>query len=218
MTLGEKIKSLRNKKGMTQESLAEELNVSRSTIAKWENDIGIPEISNLKLISRIFHVSLDDLLDDETSICTSKVEERKMNSENIKQNYANWYCTIDLVGWNDGVDHVLVLGEDEDFLFYKKEEKKRTVYGMLGKKYVASIRKESKCSTLNDTDAVDRNYFCNRNVLIEIACKEGLLKGFFDFRSDDYMDVYINAFDNAKIILDFGRELEISSITKIEEL
>ena len=122
MTLGEKIKSLRNKKGMTQESLAEELNVSRSTIAIWENDNGIPEISNLKLISRIFHVSLDDLLDNETTICTSKVEERKMNSESIKQNYANRYCAIDLVGWNDGVDHVLILGEDEDFLFYKKEE------------------------------------------------------------------------------------------------
>lgn len=62
MTLGDKLKLLRTKKGMTQEALAEKLNVSRSAIAKWESNNGIPEISNLKQISQVLNVSLDEIL------------------------------------------------------------------------------------------------------------------------------------------------------------
>lgn len=47
MTMGAKIKQLRSKKGLSQEKLAEKLNVSRSAVAKWEADGGIPEIDNL---------------------------------------------------------------------------------------------------------------------------------------------------------------------------
>ena len=65
MTLGEKIKLLRTKNGITQEIMAEKLNVSRSAIAKWETNNGFPEISNLKMISKIFHVSLDELINDD---------------------------------------------------------------------------------------------------------------------------------------------------------
>lgn len=47
MTIGEKIRKLRSEKGLSQEKLAERLNVSRSAVAKWEADGGIPEIDNL---------------------------------------------------------------------------------------------------------------------------------------------------------------------------
>ena len=63
MTLGEKIKFLRIKKGITQEAFAEKLNVSRSAIAKWETNGGVPEISNLKMISQIFDFRNDDYVD-----------------------------------------------------------------------------------------------------------------------------------------------------------
>ena len=53
---------------MTVRELAEKLNVSRSAVAKWETDNGTPEISNLKLISKMFSISLDDLLNDECQI------------------------------------------------------------------------------------------------------------------------------------------------------
>ncbi len=211
MTIGEKIKSLRTKKGMTQEALAEELNVSRSAIAKWENNNGIPEISNLKLISRIFNVSLDDIVDDETCIHPEK-------KRNVLSGYAGWYCSIDLVGWNDGVHEVLILSEDEDFLYYQKTEKKKTVYGMIGKKHVSTVEKKSQCDKLDVSVHVNREYFCNKNVLIEIACKEGLIKGFFDFTNDDYRNVVISTFENTKVVLNLGREIEINTVTKIEEV
>lgn len=213
MTLGDKLKLLRTKKGMTQEALAEKLNVTRSAIAKWENNNGIPEITNLKLISRIFDISLDKLLDDEASVGTSEVREKIIQSE-----YTGYYCDIDLVGWNNGVDRVLVLGEDEDFLYYQTTEKNRTVYGLLGKKYITSVHRYSQSDALKNYDNVNRNYFCNKHVFIEIALKEGFLKGFFDFRNDDYLDVIVTAFKDSKVLLKFGREINVDCITKIEEL
>ena len=64
MTLGEKLKEARKQVGLSQEELSEKLGVSRSAVAKWETDKGIPDIDNLKNISKLLNVSLDYLLDD----------------------------------------------------------------------------------------------------------------------------------------------------------
>lgn len=218
MTLGEKLKVLRNQEGMTQEALAEKLNVSRSAIAKWENGNGIPEISNLQLICKVFDVRLDDILADENENHTAEDKNEPSTMKKAQIGYIGWYCSIELVGWNDGAYDVLFLGEDEDFVFYQKTEKQRNIYGMLGKKYIRSIEKEKQCDTVKDVPNIDRNYFCNKNVFVEIAHKNGLLKGFFDFKNDDYLDVFISHFDDSKVWLSFGRELDICNVTKIEEL
>lgn len=64
MTLGEKIKEARKEAGLSQEQLAEKMSVSRSAIAKWETDKGIPDVNNLKVMSQLLGVSIDYLLDD----------------------------------------------------------------------------------------------------------------------------------------------------------
>lgn len=64
MTLDKKIKEARMKAGLSQEQLAEKLNVSRSAVAKWETDKGIPDVDNLKTLSKFLNVSVDYLLDD----------------------------------------------------------------------------------------------------------------------------------------------------------
>lgn len=51
----------RNKK-MTQEKLAKELNVSQSTVIRWENDISVITGSNLRNLALYFNVSADELL------------------------------------------------------------------------------------------------------------------------------------------------------------
>ena len=61
--LSVKLKELRKKHALTQEQLAEKLNVSRQAVAKWESGAGMPDIENLKNISLVFHVSTDSLLD-----------------------------------------------------------------------------------------------------------------------------------------------------------
>ncbi|WP_157663106.1 helix-turn-helix transcriptional regulator [Geobacillus thermodenitrificans] len=52
MTLGEKIKKARIEAGLSQEQLSEKLGVSRSAVAKWESGKGLPDIDNLKNLSK----------------------------------------------------------------------------------------------------------------------------------------------------------------------
>lgn len=60
--IGDFLKSLRKSKGLTQTELADMLNVSNKTISKWENGLGIPEMSTLLLLADIYEVSVDDIL------------------------------------------------------------------------------------------------------------------------------------------------------------
>ena len=64
MGLGEKIRRARKQCGLSQEQLAEKMCVSRSAIAKWETGKGLPDIENLKILSRLLGISVDSLLDD----------------------------------------------------------------------------------------------------------------------------------------------------------
>lgn len=68
MTFGEKFKQARKNAGYSQEEIAEKIGVSRSAIAKWETDKGIPDITNIKSIAQLLNVSIDDLLDDGTEL------------------------------------------------------------------------------------------------------------------------------------------------------
>lgn len=68
MTLGEKLKDIRKRFGLSQEKLANMLNVSRQAITKWENDTGIPDISNLQEISKVFGITVDYLLNNQNRL------------------------------------------------------------------------------------------------------------------------------------------------------
>lgn len=58
MSLGEKIKAMRQQAALSQEQFAEKLNMSRQAVTKWETGKGIPDIANLIAISEEFDVSL----------------------------------------------------------------------------------------------------------------------------------------------------------------
>lgn len=68
MTLGEKLKDARKQASLSQEQLAEKLGVSRSAVAKWETDNGMPDVGNLKVIAQLLDVSIDYLLDDSEGV------------------------------------------------------------------------------------------------------------------------------------------------------
>ena len=62
MTLGEKIRTLRKKAGLSQEALAEKLGVSRQAVSKWETGTADPSTSNLLALAKLFGVSAEELL------------------------------------------------------------------------------------------------------------------------------------------------------------
>ncbi len=64
MDISEKIYKLRKQSGLSQEQLAEQLNVSRQAVSKWESGTSLPESEKLVAISNFFNVSLDYLLKD----------------------------------------------------------------------------------------------------------------------------------------------------------
>jgi transcriptional regulator with XRE-family HTH domain len=67
MEIGNKINQLRKLSGMTQEQLAEKLHVSRQTLSKWESGATSPDLNSVVTISKLYHVSLDELLLEETA-------------------------------------------------------------------------------------------------------------------------------------------------------
>ena len=62
MTLGQRIQELRKQRGMSQEALGDALGVSRQAVSKWEGDNGIPELDTLITMSRLFEVTVGQLL------------------------------------------------------------------------------------------------------------------------------------------------------------
>ena len=65
MTTGEKLAVLRKKKELTQEQLAEILNVSRQSVSRWEMDAAFPETEKLIKLSKLMECSIDYLLNDD---------------------------------------------------------------------------------------------------------------------------------------------------------
>ena len=62
MNIGKHLKTLREKNNLTQEQLADKLFVSRSNVSKWERNISLPDAETLLELSKIFNVSVDDIL------------------------------------------------------------------------------------------------------------------------------------------------------------
>ena len=65
MIFADKLIALRKKAGWSQEELAQQLNVSRQSVSKWEGAQSVPDLDKIVQLSRIFGVSTDYLLKDE---------------------------------------------------------------------------------------------------------------------------------------------------------
>ena len=87
--LGNKIYELRKKKNLTQEDLALLLDISDKSVSKWENGSSKPTIENLKKLSNIFEITLDELIEIE-----EKADNQKKSS---KGNHTVAYAMFALI-------------------------------------------------------------------------------------------------------------------------
>ncbi len=81
MELSEKIQKIRKEQGLTQEQFANQLFVSRTAVSKWETGRGTPSIESFKLISNLYGISLDELLQPEEAIAVAE----NQNKENLNR-------------------------------------------------------------------------------------------------------------------------------------
>ena len=80
MDLGNKIMKLRKKEKMSQEILGNKLDVSRQTISNWELNITKPDADHIKKMSKIFHISIDEMLENDIR---DIMEEKISNTEKL---------------------------------------------------------------------------------------------------------------------------------------
>lgn len=74
MEFSEKLQKLRKEHNITQEGLADKLNVSRQAVSKWESGLAYPDTEKLIQLSKIFKISLDELINDDISDVSKKTE------------------------------------------------------------------------------------------------------------------------------------------------
>ena len=88
--ISERIQEQRKLKGLTQEQLAEKLDVSRQSISKWESNQSLPELDRIILMSEIFDVTTDYLL---------KGYNKQNDKINIKKDYTALGTALILIGF-----------------------------------------------------------------------------------------------------------------------
>ena len=88
MNLGNNLFQLRKKVGLSQEEVAEKLGVSRQTISKWETDETVPDICQAKKLAKLYHLSLDELI--EFDIDLKEIEQVIKNTDEEKEEKIDW--------------------------------------------------------------------------------------------------------------------------------
>ena len=88
MNLGNNLFQARKKAGLSQETVAERLGVSRQTISKWETDETVPDIYQSKKLAKLYHISLDELIEFDVDL--KEIEEVIKNTNEEKEAKIDW--------------------------------------------------------------------------------------------------------------------------------
>jgi len=89
MKFGDNLRKLRKLKKLSQEELAEKMQVSRQSVSKWETSESYPEMNNILELCKIFHCHINDLVNDNIIDINSLDEEIKMNVVKFKKEQQN---------------------------------------------------------------------------------------------------------------------------------
>ena len=93
MEFCEKIKKIRTDNNLTQEQFAEKLFVSRTAVSKWESGKGYPSIDSLKYMSKLFSISIDNLLSSEEILDIAEQDKQ----QRLKKNNGFIFSAFDIL-------------------------------------------------------------------------------------------------------------------------
>ena len=102
MKFGDNLKQIRKSKGMSQEQLADMVNVTRQSVSKWENGDGYPEMNNILELCKIFNCKLNDLVHTDMSDISLLDEQIVMNvvkfNEKKQKQMKSLSSVIEMIG------------------------------------------------------------------------------------------------------------------------
>jgi transcriptional regulator with XRE-family HTH domain len=110
-TFGQRLTNLRKQHNMTQNDIAQKLNISYQAVSKWENDITSPDIDSLIALADIFEISVDELL--------GRKQEEKVNVES--KDFNHLICTIEIGDEDDTMKFNLPLSIVENLVSSKQK-------------------------------------------------------------------------------------------------
>ncbi len=166
MKLNEKIMNLRKKEGLSQEELAEKLNVTRQTVSKWELGTITPKMDKLTEMSKIFNTTVDDLINEEDSNVEEPVkqEDNTIRKDELNNNKRKWVIVLVIIAlivlivygirlvlaelvWNNAKDSVLnTAGQGVQTVFdlfnsvtNKMDEKNNAQANQMNEEYNAQV-------------------------------------------------------------------------------
>ena len=99
MNLSERLKKARENASLSQQDVADSLNISRKSVSKCERGISYPDIENLVILSDLYNISIDFLLKDnnETLVEETSKEIIQKNAEDKNENFQNTYKSFAIV-------------------------------------------------------------------------------------------------------------------------
>ena len=127
MTLGNKIKKLRHRAGLTQEQLATYLGVSAQSVSKWENEVAMPDITLLPVIAGEFGVTIDELFDLTVEQKLYRIEKRMETEEEFSPELFKEYEELLLAQLQENSDRIRIVSLLANLYHHRMESDARKV-------------------------------------------------------------------------------------------
>ena len=207
MNIGEKIKHLRLINKMTQEDVANQLFISRQVISKWELGNSLPNLTNLLALSKLFNVSIDSLLKEDSNLQNQLIKQSNYKRY-LMMTYVYIYSLLTIIVILCCFGAFLLIPKDiktSDLKvinshFYKANDKTETLYIYSKLKPIFSNYSGDYSLKIKEHEIdiyANRNSipFKNKNVLFSI--KKDISRG-IDWEEKD---VYIVDENNNKILI-----------------
>ena len=90
MEIGDNLKRIRLKRGLSQNEVADKLNISRQAVSKWERNISSPDIETLEKLRKLYDVSFDELITQTEIDTNASIVEKSDNMDIFEGLQAAW--------------------------------------------------------------------------------------------------------------------------------